>query len=203
MKKISLLVIALVLIFPAYSQIDKSAQKQSILDFQEEMNTQFADPEDSPLEDQDREHFKELNFFPINLDFAFEAEFLRTPNEPPFMMKRTKDEVKYVKYGEVYFKYKGKEYKLNAYQNLRYLERGGDVDYLFIPFNDLTNDESTYGGGRYIDTDIPEGKTIILDFNQAYNPYCAYNKKYSCPIPPRENDLNISVKAGVKAFEKH
>ncbi len=116
------------------------------------------------------------------------------------MMQRTKDEVKYVKYGEIYFTYQGREYMLNAYQNLRYIERGGDADYLFIPFNDLTNDVSTYGGGRYIDTNIPEGKTIILDFNQAYNPYCAYNKKYSCPIPPRENDLKIAVEAGVKAF---
>jgi len=200
MKKIGLLAIAILLISQSYSQLDKSKQKDLILEFQEEMNTQFADPEESPLEEKDREQFKELDFFPINLDFAFDAEFVRTPNEAPFMMKRTKDEVKYVKYGEIYFKYKGKEYMLNAYQNLRYIERGGDADYLFIPFNDMTNDVSTYGGGRYIDTDIPEGKTLILDFNQAYNPYCAYNKKYSCPIPPRENDLKIAIEAGVKAF---
>jgi uncharacterized protein (DUF1684 family) len=185
---------------PAFSQLDPAKQKEAILKFQEEMNIQFADPEDSPLEEKDKEHFTGLEFFPINLDFTFEAEFVRTPNEAPFMMKRTKDEVKYQKYGEIYFNYQGKEYKLNAYQNLRYIERGGDADYLFIPFNDLTNDESTYGGGRYIDTDIPEGPAIIIDFNQAYNPYCAYNKKYSCPIPPRENDLQIRVEAGVKAF---
>lgn len=185
---------------PTPAQVDGPKQEAEILKFQQEMNAQFANPEESPLEEQNREHFESLEFFPVNLDLCFEAEFLRTPNEAPFMMKRTKDEVKYVKYGEIYFKYKGKEHKLNAYQNLRYIERGGDADYLFIPFNDLTNDETTYGGGRYIDADIPEGKTIILDFNQAYNPYCAYNKKYSCPIPPRENDLKIAVEAGVKAF---
>jgi len=200
MKQAILSILCTLMILPVFAQIDEAKQKEEIQEFQNEMNLQFIDPEDTPLEKSDWEHFTELEFFPINLDFAFEAEFVLTPNEPPFMMKRTKDEVKYQKYGEVYFKYKGKEYKLNAYQNLRYIERGGDVDYLFIPFNDLTNDESTYGGGRYIDTDIPEGKTIILDFNQAYNPYCAYNKKYSCPIPPRENDLNIAVEAGVKAF---
>jgi hypothetical protein len=188
------------MILPLFAQIDEAKQKEDILEFQEEMNLQFVDPEDTPLEKSDWKDFTKLDFFPINLDFAFEAEFVRTPNEPPFMMKRTKDEVKYQKYGEIYFTYKGKEYKLNAYQNLKHFESGEYLDHLFLPFTDLTNDETTYGGGRYIDLIIPEGKTIILDLNQAYNPYCAYNKKYSCPIPPRENDLNIAVEAGVKAF---
>ena len=200
MRKIGLVLIAVLFVLPAFAQLDKSKQKQEVLKFQEEMNTQFANPEDSPLEENDRENFKELDFFTINLDFVFEAEFLRTPNEAPFMMKRTKDEVKYVKYGELYFTFNGKEYMLNVYQNLKLLARGDYADYLFLPFTDLTNDVSTYGGGRYIDMKIPNGKNIILDFNQAYNPYCAYNKKYSCPIPPRENDLSIAVEAGVKAF---
>jgi hypothetical protein len=191
------------MILPLFAQIDEAKQKEEILEFQKEMNLQFIDPEDTPLEKSDWKDFTELDFFPIDLEFAFEAEFVRTPNEPPFMMKRTKDEVKYQKYGEVYFNYKRKEYKLNVYQNLKHFESGEYLDHLFLPFTDLTNDETTYGGGRYIDLTIPEGKTIILDFNQAYNPYCAYNKKYSCPIPPRENDLNIAVKAGVKAFMKH
>ncbi len=184
----------------AFPQLDKSKQKQKVLKFQQEMNAQFADPDESPLEEKDREHFMELDFFAINLEFVFEAEFLRTPNEAPFMMKRTKDEVKYVKYGELYFTYNGKEYMLIVYQNLKLLERGDYADYLFLPFTDLTNDVSTYGGGRYIDMKIPKEKFITLDFNQAYNPYCTYNKKYSCPIPPRENDLPIAVEAGVKAF---
>lgn len=56
----------------------------------------------------------------------------------------------------------------------------------------------TYGGGRYIDLNIPAGKTIIIDFNKAYSPSCAYNYNYSCPIPPKENDLDIAITAGVK-----
>jgi uncharacterized protein (DUF1684 family) len=75
-------------------------------------------------------------------------------------------------------------------------------DYLFLPFADLTNGEETYGGGRYLDLTIPTGNTILLDFNKAYNPYCAYNPKYSCPLVPKQNRLDIPIIAGVKAFKK-
>ena len=72
-------------------------------------------------------------------------------------------------------------------------------DYLFLPFTDLTNGTVTYGGGRYIGLRIPKsGNKIIIDFNQAYNPFCAYSGNYSCPIVPEENNLDVQVKAGVK-----
>ena len=77
-------------------------------------------------------------------------------------------------------------------------------DYLFIPFKDLTNEDATYGGGRYIDaktTDITSGE-MILDFNKSYNPYCAFSDAYSCPIPPDENHLNIKIEAGEQEFAK-
>ena len=74
-------------------------------------------------------------------------------------------------------------------------------DYLFLPFTDKTNGDSSYGGGRYLDLKLPEGDSIIIDFNQAYNPYCAYNDKYSCPVPPKSNNLDIEVLAGVKTFK--
>ncbi|WP_321538818.1 DUF1684 domain-containing protein [Flavobacterium piscinae] len=73
---------------------------------------------------------------------------------------------------------------------------------MFLPFTDLTSGIESYGGGRYIDLKIQEGKIWTIDFNQAYNPYCAYNEKYSCPIVPEENDLKVEIKAGVKAFKK-
>lgn len=74
-------------------------------------------------------------------------------------------------------------------------------DYLFLPYTDLTNAIETYGGGRFMDLLIPSGDTIIIDFNKSYNPSCAYNHAYSCPIPPEENDLNIRITAGVKNLE--
>jgi uncharacterized protein (DUF1684 family) len=120
------------------------------------------------------------------------------------MMKRTKDEVKYVKYGTVTFEYEGENHTLSIYQNLDLIAKRPEYsNYLFLPFTDLTNGENSYGGGRYLDMEIPEsGSTIVLNFNKCYNPLCHYNKKYSCPIPPAENDLSIRVEAGVKKWKK-
>jgi uncharacterized protein (DUF1684 family) len=78
----------------------------------------------------------------------------------------------------------------------------GLEDYLFLPFLDDTNGETTYGGGRYIDLRIPKGDSMEIDFNRAYNPYCVYNDKYSCPIVPRDNYIDLKVEAGLKMFEK-
>ena len=78
--------------------------------------------------------------------------------------------------------------------------------YLFLPFTDDTSGEDSYGGGRYMDVMISDEKpdgTIVLNFNNTYNPYCAYNDKYSCPLTPRKNHLDIEIKAGIKVFEKH
>ena len=96
----------------------------------------------------------------------------------------------------------GTEYTLNVYQSQQLSTDPDYADYLFVPFTDATNGESTYPSGRYLDLHIPQGETVLLDFNRAYNPYCAYNARYSCPIPPAENHLEIPIKAGVK-YEKH
>jgi uncharacterized protein (DUF1684 family) len=75
--------------------------------------------------------------------------------------------------------------------------------YLFLPFGDQTNAISTYGSGRFLDLTIPDGDTLIIDFNKAYNPLCAYgNPKYSCPIPPKENQIPIKIPAGMKNYGK-
>jgi uncharacterized protein (DUF1684 family) len=79
----------------------------------------------------------------------------------------------------------------------------GFEDYLFLPFLDDTNGETSYAGGRYLDLRIPKNDLIILDFNETYNPYCAYNERYSCPIVPRENYIPLKIEAGIKAFKKH
>src|SRR5690606_22205799 len=101
------------------------------------------------------------------------------------------------------FQLKGKEYQLNVYQGQDLMKEEGYEDYLFLPFIDDTNGEESYGGGRYIDLRIPEGDSMVIDFNSAYNPYCAYNEKYSCPIVPRENYVDTEVRAGVKAYKKN
>lgn len=184
-----------------FSLITFAQQKVTAEDFQKNLNVEFADATKSPLTEKDRAEFKGLDFFPIDKAFIVEAKFTKSKNEKSFEMKTTTDRMPlYVKYGEVSFTINGENFKLNVYQNLELIKRPGFKKHLFLPFSDLTSGNDTYGGGRYIDLEIPKGKTITIDFNQAYNPYCAYNPKYSCPIVPAENELLTNVNAGVKKF---
>lgn len=169
--------------------------------FQAELNQSFSDSLKSPLIKEDFKDFKGLDFFPLNEKFIVEATFVRTKKEKSFAMKTTTSRTPlYVKYGELIFSIDGKEFKLNVYKNIDLSTKPGYKDYLFLPFSDLTCGKESYIGGRYIDMRIQKGKKWIIDFNKAYNPYCAYNYKYSCPIVPLENDLDIEILAGVKKF---
>jgi uncharacterized protein (DUF1684 family) len=169
--------------------------------FQKDLNAEYADAKTSPLLSEDLAHFKALDFYPINEKAFIVAQFIRTENEKPFeMLTSTTRKPLYVKYGEARFQIEGKEFKLNIYRNIELSKKEEYKDYLFLPFSDLTSGKESYIGGKYIDLIIPTGNTIVIDFNQSYNPYCAYNYKYSCPKVPLENDLAIEIKAGVKKF---
>lgn len=174
---------------------------QTAQEFQDELNKSYADKEKSPLTEEDFKTFTHLDFFPITDEFIIKAKFIRARKEKPFEMKTTTARLPiYKKYGELHFTFEGNEYKLSVYQNLDLIKKDGYEDYLFLPFTDSTNGEETYIGGRYIDCRIQKELEWSIDFNKAYNPYCAYNYKYSCPIVPMENDLPIAIKAGVKKF---
>ena len=169
--------------------------------FQKQINSEYADAKTSPLMAEDLKTFKALDFYPINEKFFVNARFEKAENEKVFEMKTTGTRTpKYVKYGTIYFTIDGIEMQLNVYRNIELSKQEKYKDHLFLPFSDLTCGKESYIGGRYIDLKIPKGNTIAIDFNQAYNPYCAYNHKYSCPIVPLENDLKIEIKAGVKTF---
>ena len=171
----------------------------AVAKFQKDLNTEYADVKTSPLTTEDLAVFKTLDFYPANEQFFVIAKFVRTKKEKPFEMKTSTDRKPlYVKYGEVLFMIDGKELKLNVYKNIELSKKPGYKDYLFLPFSDLTSGNESYIGGKYIDLRIPKDDTIVIDFNTSYNPYCAYNHKYSCPKVPLENDLNIEIKAGVK-----
>ena len=172
--------------------------------FRASENEKFGNEETTILTSKDLRKFKELEFYNINLDFRVEAHFVRTPNEEPFLMPTSTSRLpEYVKYGEAHFEIGGKKLQLNLYQNTTPSDDPQYLDHLFLPFTDYTSGDGSYGGGRFIDSHIPEGDTIVIDFNMAYNPYCAYNSGYSCPIPPKENDLLVRIEAGVKDFGKH
>ncbi len=181
------------------SLINLKAQTQTSQEFQDKINEEYSDPEKSPLEKKDLKKFTALPFFQIDPNFIVQASFKRTEEAPIFEMKTTTDRLpQYQKYGEATFQIQGKEYLLNLYQSQSLKDNDEYKDYLFLPFTDATNGNETYGGGRFIDLKIPEGDQILIDFNKAYNPYCAYNHAYSCPIPPKENDLDVRITAGVK-----
>ena len=180
-------------------KIDSEASK-----FQNKLNKNFSSNEDSPLTEEDLKSFKNLDFFPIDTAFRVTAQLKLHKDSKPFKMVTTTDRLPVYKlYATATFTIKGKEFQLEIYQNEKLTLSPDYEDHLFLPFTDNTNGETSYGGGRYIDLNIPEGDQIIIDFNQAYNPYCAYNHKYSCPIPPEVNHVDTDIKAGVMAYNKH
>lgn len=181
----------------AFAQKDLASAEK----FQAELNKSYADSLKSPLMKADFKTFKGLDFFPLNDKYIVEAKFVRTKKEKAFGMKTTTSRTPlYVKYGELHFTIDGKALKLNVYKNIDLSKKSGYEDYLFLPFSDLTCGKESYIGGRYVDMRMQKGKTWTIDFNKAYNPYCAYNYEYSCPIVPLENDLDIEINAGVKKF---
>ncbi|MFC4219546.1 DUF1684 domain-containing protein [Flagellimonas marina] len=174
-----------------------------ILVYQNEQNESFKDPVTSPLPDRFRKDFESLDFFEPDTSYVVKARFVRTPDAVPFLNPTTTErKTEEVVYGIAHFTLNGAEHQLEVYQSLDLLDQDEYEDYLFLPFLDETNGNETYGGGRYIDLTIPEGDTLVIDFNKAYNPYCVYNKKYSCPLVPRQNYLRTNVRAGVKNFLK-
>ncbi|MCG9793426.1 DUF1684 domain-containing protein [Flavobacterium algicola] len=189
------------LLFSVVALAQGNFNKQKSLDFQKYLNEEYADASTSPLEPKDLEDFKSLDFYPVNESFFVTAKFIRTKKEKAFKMKTSTSRTPlYVKYGEVHFVLNGKNFMLNLYRDIELSRNQKYKNDLFLPFSDLTSGDETYIGGRYIDLKIPAGDTIDIDFNTAYNPYCAYSHKFSCPRVPLENDLQVKIEAGVKNF---
>ncbi|MDB4289653.1 DUF1684 domain-containing protein [Flavobacteriaceae bacterium] len=203
MKTNSIFYSALILLIFIGCQSQKRPLKAQS-EFQAQQNSFFKDASKSPLKSKDLKSFEGLFFFPIDSVFVVEAQLTRTPNTSFFDMKTTTKRVtKERVYGVLSFTINKESYKLNVYQGAPDPDDEVESDYLFLPFLDDTNGTETYGGGRYIDLSIPDGNQLTIDFNKSYNPYCAYNEKYSCPIVPRENYLSLKINAGVKRFKDH
>jgi uncharacterized protein (DUF1684 family) len=153
----------------------------------------------SPLDHDQRQDFGGLNYYEPNDDLAFEVQ--RLPADEPIveMQTSTGDTQHYRRWGQFTFEVDGQEATLTIYSN----PHGHDF---FMPLRDATSGEETYGAGRYMDDHRPGlrhlgGDRFHVDFNYAYNPYCAYSEYYSCPLPPRENWLKVPIRAGEKIFE--
>jgi uncharacterized protein len=146
----------------------------------------------------------QMAFYPIADNYRVVARFTKAANSQ-WLSFPTSGKINkvYKVYGTLSFVVDGKPFQLHLYQSQDLLQKPEYRNYLFLPFTDLTNAGETYEGGRYMDlttADI-QGGTVLLDFNKAYNPYCAYvSGKYNCPIPPKENALPVAIRAGEKAF---
>jgi len=176
------------------------AQDAEYITFWSQTDAEFANPETSPLKKEDVANFDSIPRYAYNPDFAIWAKFESLKRQKPFTFQTTGSiRQRYQKVGILHFKIDTTAYELSAYRNLELMRMPGYENHLFVPFTDESNGFGTYEGGRYLDLEVPESDSTLVDFNLVYNPYCAYSDRYSCPIPPRENDLKTSIWAGAKS----
>ena len=147
-----------------------------------------------------------FSFFTINEKYKVTADLEETTNSKWFSME-TSGAIKktFRVFGILHFSINDTTVTLNIYQSQNLMNIAEYKSHLFLPFTDITSGEETYAAGRYIDLDISDIKNnkLVIDFNKAYNPYCAYvSGKYNCPIPPKENQLPVAILAGEKIFSK-
>lgn len=170
--------------------------------FRKNYMNEFLQDKSSPLKKEDLQF---LRFYDADSTYKVTANVTILSNESPFAISTfTGTGGKHLRYAVLKFILKGKPLELTVYRSISLSNIPEYKDYLFLPFTDETNGTTTYGGGRYIDLregDFKNG-TLTLDFNKAYNPYCAFGAGYSCPKPPAENNLLTAIEAGEKIFAR-
>lgn len=203
--KISLFAIIAILIGYTYyssnTNLEQGKYLEKINKDREEKNAEFKDNKKSPLEEEDIESFNALNYFTPDKNYIINATLEWIENPKSIKIASTKGEPRtYKKVANASFKINGQKQQLVLLQNAipNPLTKGLTM----VLFRDKTSGKSTYGAGRYIELrGLKKGSMqTIIDFNKAYNPYCAYNENYDCPLPPLENQLTVEVNAGEKKF---
>lgn len=197
-KKILYIVIALVAtISIIYSFTGGQTQEQleeEIADHRDEIDRFMSNSDDSPF--AEKNNYKGLNYYPPKLAYKIKAKFIPVENQEVYTLP-TNDgkEKQYLTYGHARFTFDDTDNQLLILENVEENE-------LFLAFGDETSAIETYGAGRYLDLTHNGGGSIIIDFNKAYNPFCAYDESYTCPLPPKENLLTIAIPAGEKTYEQ-
>ena len=172
-------------------------QEKQVMEWRKERDAFFKNHERSPLTSREKRNFKGLKYYPFNSQYAFSGKierYILHINNPKYyatFLTNKGINKRYIRYGKFHLKLNGSDYTIEVYKSIL-------SDTLFIPFKDKTNGKETYEGGRYIDAEILRGYRMDLDFNMAYHPSCAYNEKFICVLTPRENMLEIEIKAGEK-----
>ena len=190
-----LIIIAIISLYILLTSAESNEFKSEIENLRVEKDVWFSNDFASPFV-MTNTPFHRLNYFSPKQNFRINAVFSKNKNSDSISLVTNLGEVQsYLIYGEAAFTINGEACKLQLLST----ERGND---LFIPFIDATSGHSTYGAGRYLEASIPTNNEIILDFNMAYSPYCAYVDSYSCPFPPKSNHLKVAIEAGEKNYHQ-
>lgn len=185
----------LIILMQFFSLRNPNTKVAQMEQFRARKDLQFKNSPDSPIKKEDRDRFEKLDYFPVDMNYQLPAKLIKVERPDTLLLLTTTGERQgMINIGKLEFKMQGYPVELTAFAYLE-AERS---QLLFIPFRDLTSGVSTYGGGRYLEVDWTDN--IVVDFNEAYNPYCVYNIDYSCPIPPRENMIRLEIRAGEKNY---
>lgn len=173
---------------------------ESILQYRSQKNEYMKNNPESPFNFKLKVEFHDLNYFDVNYELRFKSKLFPYLKKDTIIIFGTKGEPREtVRFGYLTFNYKNRNYKLNVYES----EYSGNK-YYSIWFTDRTTNKESYGVGRYLDFELSNDKDFLyeIDFNLAYNPYCAYSKEYSCAIPTKEDYIDLEINAGEKKFHE-
>ncbi len=167
----------------------------TLTQFRKDKDNFFKYDHHSPLTHDQQLVFTGLNYYPQNPDLIFTISVEEFPEQDTVTMQTSTGALQeYVRFGRFQFNVEGQTVALTLYES---------EDEYFLPFADALAGKETYGAGRYLEPHRMQNGKFLIDFNYAYNPYCAYNPRWSCPIPPAENRLKVPIRAGEKLFENH
>lgn len=167
-----------------------------LTNFRKSKDRFMAEDHQSPLTHEQQHSFTSLSYFDEDPSMRFVQQPKKyADQETVEMQTSTGDIASYIRWASVAFEIEGESSTLTLFKDV-------DSPELFLPFADATSGQDTYGAGRYVDPHMTADGSVVLDFNYAYNPYCAYNERWSCPLTPGENRLKVPVRAGEKNFKE-
>lgn len=197
---IAIILVVVIVFYSFRTGTDETAYRAELKKEREEKDMYMRSADDSPFADSTAA-YKGLNYFEPDMRFRIKAALTEIKDRKPVVLQTSDGKQQsYVEYAYAEFDFGGFHNKLLILESM---DVGPLKGRLFLAFGDETSAGETYGAGRYLDVaKVPGATEILLDFNKAYNPYCAYSEKFSCPLPPRENLLEIAVRAGEKNYHE-
>lgn len=183
------------------TNVDEEGYAEELTEFRESKDAFFASSPQSPIPHEERHGgFAGLSYYPPDMAFRAEAEVVPFQKPDVVELATSTGEIRpQLRYAELRFRLGGRELKLIGFAE----PHEHHTHELFVPFRDATSGHETYGAGRYLEVGVdhgPDGEAAVIDFNLAYNPYCAYSPYYSCPVPPAENTLPVEIRAGERNY---